>query len=110
MRVLERAIQEYVSTTGKNPFRGWYNRLKDMRAKVIIEARLTRVSHGNLGQCRSIGQDVMELKIDFGPGYRVYFAQDGDKIIVLLLGGDKSTQSKDIKLAKSYWQEYKERE
>jgi len=61
---------------------------------------------GNLGHCRSVGGGVVELKIDFGPGFRIYFGQDGDKIIVLLVGGDKRTQPTDIKRAKEYWVDY----
>lgn len=101
-----RSIIEYVDATGKIPFRNWLERLKDRKARAIIDARLTRVRMGNLGHCRSVGHGVLELKINFGPGYRVYFGQDGDKVVVLLLGGDKKTQSSDIKRAQEYWADY----
>ncbi len=68
----------------------------------------TRVRLGNTGNCRSVGGALMEMKVDFGPGYRMYFGQDGDKIAVLLCGGDKSTQAADIKTAQSYWADYQE--
>lgn len=63
-------------------------------------------AQGNLGHHRSVGHGVHELKIDFGPGYRVYFGQDGDKVVVLLIGGDKKTQAADIKRAQEYWNDY----
>jgi putative addiction module killer protein len=103
-----RTIVEYKDERGKNPFRNWLDKLKDKKAAAMIDARLTRVRIGNLGHWRSVGQGVKELKIDFGPGYRVYFGEDGEKIIVLLIGGDKTTQVKDIKLAQSYWVDYLE--
>jgi putative addiction module killer protein len=103
-----KAVVEYLTEDGRNPFRNWLASLKDRRAQAAIEARLTRVRLGNLGHCRSVGGSVMEFKIDFGPGYRVYFGQDGDKIVVLLCGGDKSTQAADIKKAQTYWADYQE--
>ncbi|MEG4090340.1 type II toxin-antitoxin system RelE/ParE family toxin [Microcoleus sp. Pol12B4] len=77
---------------------------------LIIEQRLDRVRLGNLGNSKSVGEGVCELKIDFGPGYRVYFGQLGSTIVLLLCGGDKSTQEQDIRKAKEYWKEYGERE
>ena len=77
-----------------------------MMAKRKIRKRLDRVEEGNLGECNFIGEGVHELKINYGPGYRIYFGQEGMKIIVLLCGGDKSSQVKDIKKAQLYWAEY----
>jgi len=74
--------------------------LKDMRGKISIARRIERMSHGNFGDMKSVGGDVSELRITTGPGYRVYFTRYEDMIIVLLVGGDKSTQSKDIVKAK----------
>jgi len=71
--------------------------------------RLDRVSLGNFGDCRSVGEGVQELRIDYGPGYRVYFGQHGSTIVLLLCGGDKDSQAKDIDLAKHYWKEYSRR-
>jgi putative addiction module killer protein len=68
---------------------------------------MDRLEKGNFGNCKPVGEGVLELKINFGPGYRLYFAEDGPNIIVLLIGGDKSTQSKDIKSAQNYWEHYK---
>lgn len=74
-----------------------------------VRIRLDRVRLGNLGRNRSVGEGVYELKIDFGPGYRVYYALNGKTVVLLLLGGDKSSQKKDIVQAKAYWQDHKER-
>jgi putative addiction module killer protein len=84
----------------------WFRKLKDKRTKAIVDARLTRLRVGNFGICRSVGKGVLELKIDYGPGYRVYFGRDGEAIIVLLLGGDKSSQARDIERAHEFWSDY----
>ena len=81
-------------------FDKWMHGLKDMRGKISIARRIERMSCGNFGDMKSVGDDVLELRISTGPGYRVYFTQHEDMIIVLLVGGDKSTQSKDIAKAK----------
>lgn len=89
-------------------FEHWLAKLKDRRAKVRITARLDRLSLGNPGQVKPVGRGVSELKIDYGPGYRVYFLQHGSTMVVLLCGGDKSSQSKDITLAKSIAAQWRE--
>lgn len=81
-------------------FRKWRLRLKDDRARVLIASRLDRLAFGHAGDVEPVGQGISELRIHYGPGYRIYFQKRGDTIIVLLCGGDKSTQSKDIKAAK----------
>lgn len=80
-------------------FSSWLDRLRDARARVRILARLDRVSEGNLGDTRVIGEGVSEFRIDYGPGYRVYYTRQRKTIVVLLVGGDKSTQAKDIRRA-----------
>ena len=97
----------YETEEGKRPFSDWLKSLKDRKARAIIRARLERVRLGNLGNCEPVGRGVSELKIYHGPGYRVYFGQDGEEIIVLLSGGDKSTQSRDINRAYTLWEDYK---
>jgi putative addiction module killer protein len=102
-----RDIQIYVTEGGRTPFSEWLASLRDTKARAKIRVRLDRVSLGNLGDCHGVGDGVQELRIDYGPGYRVYFGQVGSTIVLLLCGGDKSTQAKDIEQAKYYWNEYR---
>jgi putative addiction module killer protein len=78
----------------------WFDSLKDLRGKSRIQARIDRIAFGHLGDMKSVGEGVLELRIFYGPGYRIYFRQYGDTLIVLLAGGDKSSQQKDIESAK----------
>jgi putative addiction module killer protein len=82
-------------------FRNWERKLKDKQAKTIIAARVNRVAYGLLGDVQPVGQGISELRIHHGPGYRVYFQQRGDQLILLLCGGDKSSQARDIETAKA---------
>jgi putative addiction module killer protein len=109
MDAAEKLIRYYRDIKGKSPYTTWISSLKDIRGVQRIEARLTNLQKGNFGVARSVGGGVMELKIDFGPGYRVYFAREGSSVVILLCGGDKNSQSKDIRLAQDYWADYKER-
>lgn len=99
-RVLE--IHEYVTENKRAPYSEWLGSL-DRPVKVRVITRVDRVRRGLLGDCRSVGGGVFELRLDFGSGYRVYFGQQGDAIVVLLCGGDKDSQADDIKKAKGYW-------
>ena len=110
MEVQPRDIRRYITPDGRNPFAEWLSSLRDLNAVVKIEQRLDRVRLGNLGNSKSVGEGVCELKIDFGPGYCVYFGQFGSTIVLILCGGDKSSQEQDIRKAKEYWKEYEERE
>jgi len=89
-------------------FREWLNRLDDVKTRARIDARLLRARLGNLGDAKSVGGGVYELRLAFGPGYRIYFGLDGPRILVLLVGGDKGSQRADIKWAKLYWEDYNE--
>lgn len=89
-------------------FDRWLTHLRDRRAKARIEARIRRMSLGNPGDVKALGGGVVEMRIDYGPGYRVYYTQRGTRVILLLCGGDKSTQTQDIALAKRLAQEFKE--
>ena len=110
MAVQPRVIRRYVTADGRNLFVEWLSSLGDLGAIVKIEQRLDRVCLGNLGNFRSVGEGVCELKIDYSPGYWVYFAQIGATIVILLCGRDKSTQDRDIGKAKEYWIDYEQRE
>ena len=105
--VQPREIQRYVTVDGQAPFDNWYNSLRDSKISTIIDKRLNRVILGNLGDCQSLGEGVFELRIDYGPGFRIYFGQVGTTIIILLCGGDKSTQDRDIRQAIEYWTDYR---
>ena len=102
-----RDVQVYQTTDGREPFNEWLVSIRDIETQARIRARLERLEDGNLGDCQSVGEGVFELRIHFGAGYRVYFGQIGNTIILLLCGGDKSSQRQDIKRAKTYWMEYK---
>ncbi len=80
-------------------FAKWFLRLRDFRARARIQARIDRLELGNAGDAKPVGEGVSEMRIDYGPGYRVYFTQRGSELIILLAGGDKSSQSKDIRRA-----------
>ena len=107
MEVEPREIQIYSTADGEIPFTEWLNSLKDRKGRAIIKERLKRVAAGNLGDYRSVGEGVYELRINFSGGYRVYFGQLGSTIILLLCGGDKSSQEKDIRKAQQYWKNYR---
>jgi putative addiction module killer protein len=102
-------LRYYQSSVGEPPFVEWLQGLHDRQARARIEARLARVAVGNLGDVEPVGDGVMELRIDWGPGYRVYFARLGQMIVLLLCGGDKRTQRRDINRAKGYFEDYKAR-
>ena len=102
-------LEEYVTEEGKIPFREWLHALRDARARAKIRVRLNRVRLGNFGDAKPVGGGVFELRIPYGPGYRVYFARTGQRIVLLLCGGDKSSQKRDIARAKAYLDDYKRR-
>ena len=101
-------LLEYLDEKGRSPFEDWFNRINAQAAAKVTTA-LVRLESGNTSNAKSVGSGVYELKIDFGPGYRVYFGHDGPKVVILLAGGTKKRQSKDIETAKKRWNNYKER-
>ena len=104
-----RQVEFYRTSNGQEPFSEWLLSIQDQSTQDRILARLERLESGNLGNYRSVGRGVFELRLNFGPGYRIYFGQAGSTIVLLLCGGDKSSQTRDIGRAKTYWLEYKER-
>lgn len=101
-----KTITIYQDDTGYEPYTTWFKDLRDRKGKARIEARLRRLETGNYGDCEPVGEGVFELRLFFGPGYRVYFGEEAGNIIILLIGGDKGTQDNDIKRAKEYWKEH----
>jgi putative addiction module killer protein len=101
----KRNLQNYVAPSGTDCFQQWLRGVRDQMARQAIRIRLNRVESGNFGDCRALGDGVYELRINLGPGYRIYFGQDGDDV-VLLGGGDKDTQERDIKIVKQRWSEH----
>ncbi len=102
----EKQVIFYQDESGNEPFTDWINNFRDRLTRRRILQRIFRLQSGNYGDYKSLKDGVFELRLTFGAGYRVYFGEDGDKIVVLLCGGDKSTQQQDIKTAKVYWRRY----
>ena len=102
-------LRYYQTSGGEQPFVEWLQGLHDRQARTRIEARLVRVAVGNFGDVEPVGEGVLELRIDWGPGYRIYFSRVGKMIVLLLCGGDKRTQQRDIKRAKAYFEDFKAR-
>jgi len=98
-------IIPYTDELGKQPITDWLDPL-DRKIRTRITNRFSRIELGNLGDCSPVGDGVKELRFKFGSGYRIYFGEDGNDIIILLVGGDKNSQPKDIERAKYYWKDY----
>lgn len=96
----------YQDNGGKEPFSEWLNKLRDAQIKRRILIRLRRFEQGNYGDYKSLGENLNELRLFFGAGYRIYFGEDAENIVIILCAGDKSTQAQDIKIAQKYWKEY----
>ena len=100
--------EEYIDANGRSPYARWFNRLNDQASARVSEA-LLRMGQGNFSNAKSVGGGVFEYRIDFGPGYRIYFGREGDVLIILLGGGTKQRQQWDIHTAQTLWREYKRR-
>lgn len=101
-------IREYIDTAGRSPFAKWLRAL-NVHAAAKVATALERLADGNLSNVKAVGNGVLEFKIDFGPGYRLYFGRDGDRLIILLAGGTKKRQQGDIRQAKANWEAYRNR-
>jgi putative addiction module killer protein len=99
----ERLLKKLETDEGRIPFDEWYLNLKDKKARAVVAARLLRIQAGNFGDVKPIALGVYEFRIDFGPGYRIYFGEVHNILVVLLCGGDKSTQKRDIDRAIALW-------
>ena len=101
-------VREYLDTDGHSPYAAWSDRLNREAAAKLVAA-LARVQQGNLSNAKGVGAGVYEYRIDFGPGYRIYFGKDGERLVILVGGGTKKRQQEDIKTALARWQDYKQR-
>ncbi len=99
-------VVEYEDEDGTHPFSKWFGTL-NVQAALKIRTAIARMENGNFSNVKGVGQGVNEYKLDFGPGYRIYFGKDGDKLVVLLGGGTKKRQNRDIETAKGLWAAYK---
>jgi putative addiction module killer protein len=102
-------IRIYTDATGRAPFEDWLNALKDVQGRARIRARLARVQAGNFGDCKPLRDGVQELRIEHGPGYKVYLSRQGPVLVLLLCGSDKNEQDKAIKQALAYLADWKQR-
>jgi putative addiction module killer protein len=102
-------LRIYTDKLNKQPLKQWLGELKDIRARAQIRARLARVEAGNLGDCKSLRDGVQELRIDYGPGYRVYLSRQGPVMVLLLCGSDKGDQTRAINQAIEYLNDWKQR-
>lgn len=103
------AINEYTDENGKSPYADWLGGLRDARAKAKVIMQVDKMELGLFGDSQPIGDGLSELRIHYGPGYRIYYGKEGRQVYLLLCGGDKSTQPKDIQQAKACWQDHKRR-
>lgn len=101
-------VVEYLDPAGRSPFQDWFHRI-EVRAAAKVTVALARLEAGNLSSTKSVGAGVLEYRIDYGPGYRVYFGRDGDRLVILLAGGTKQRQQRDIDDAQARWLDYKRR-
>lgn len=105
MEPQERELRIYVGPNGRVPFEDWLRSVRDKRTKAHILSRIDRLRMGNFGDCEALGEGVYELRLHFGPGFRVYFGLQGTRLVLLLCGGSKNSQQADITRAKQYWRE-----
>ena len=106
--MVEMEIKKLELQNGLVPFDEWFDSLRDWKMQAAVDARLARVRAGNFGDCKSVGGGVFELRIAFGPGLRIYYGLHVKQIVVLLGGGDKNSQSRDIRRAQQLWQQYRQ--
>jgi len=102
-------VRRYCQADGSEPLTDWLKRLSDRQAKARLLTRIDRLETGNFGDCKFLRDGVSELRIDWGPGYRVYFGRSGTRLIILLCAGDKRRQATDIERAVEFWNDYKSR-
>ena len=100
-------VVHYVASDGKDPFDAWLRR-QNIQTRARVQTRIDRLELGNFGDCKGVGGGVSELRINLGPGYRIYYGRDGGDLVILLGGGTKVRQARDIELCRSFWEAYKQ--
>lgn len=108
MRIKERLVEYFYTPNGKAPAQDWLNSIKDKLTQAILYKRIRQASLGNFGDHKFVGEGVFEMRVDHGPGYRIYYGVHNDEVILLLIGGTKRSQDADIAKAKTYWTLWKE--
>jgi putative addiction module killer protein len=103
-------IRRYQLVDGRIPLDDWLNGMRDKTSAAVVRMRIRRMEAGNFGDCKPVGEGVSELRMDIGAGYRLYHARHGKNLVILLCGGDKSSQQSDIRQAKTYWADWKRRQ
>ena len=106
---IEQEVRIYARSDGSEPFTKWLRGLRDGATRNRVRQRIARIRLGNFGDARSVGEGVQELRIHVGPGYRVYFGREGNAVVILLCGGDESSQDRDIERALEYWRDHRSR-
>lgn len=101
----QKMVVVYVDANGNEPFTDWLAGLRDQKTKERIRVRIRRLESGLYGDCAPVGEGVLELRLFFGPGYRIYFGEDEGQLVILLCGGDKGSQNRHIRTAKAYWKD-----
>ena len=109
MEVIPRHVRNYVTPDGREPYEEWVNSYRNRKTRAIIRERVNRLHLGNFGDYKRLTADLYELRIHYGPGYRVYFGMVDRVIVILLCGGSKKTQRRDIERANEYWEELRRR-
>ena len=102
-------ISDYLTDAGRDPFKEWLENLSDRQTRARVLVRVHRMAAGNFGDCKPVADGVWKLRIDYGPGYRVYYAKTGEKYLLILAGGDKRRQQADIDIALEYWKNWNRR-
>ena len=105
----KRQVEVYTNPIGLEPFQLWLDELSDRRAQLLIDKTIAKIRLGNLGKHKSVGEGVQEIKLDYGAGFRLYFAEHGNALVILLCGSTKRDQQKAIEMAQKYWKDWKER-
>lgn len=108
-KVVNKKVEIYVTKDKKELFNEWLEQLKDRKARILIDKTIAKIRLGNLGNHKSVGEGVQEIILNYGPGYRIYFAEHGSLTVLLLCGSTKQRQQKIINLAKLYWKDWKRR-